>query len=235
VLIAGATVVWAGITSVLPSSRPASRKLDPVVGRLELEGTLARIGINPTNLTAAGFTVNQAQTVAAAGAASVRSRIEAIRVADNLLATAQGEYARLRNLIQSGRATEQDRTAYAAARIAAAQARSAQASVLDSLFQAATTDLPAEPVTELQVLRTNSKWNMDAPYLSVARTEAEWVALRDALADNRISSGLGATPDPRGQALLTNVNADPMVSAARTNIQNNLDGVTAAWNQAIGF
>jgi hypothetical protein len=60
------------------------------------------------------------------------------------------------------------------------------------------------------------------------------VALRDALANERIAVELPGTLSQSCQALLATVRADGSVSAALTNVQNSLTSVTNSWNTAAG-
>jgi hypothetical protein len=69
-------------------------------------------------------------------------------------------------------------------------------------------------------------------YLVKARSEADWVALRDALDNERVSLKLGEDPDQASQALLATVRADPAIAAAKTNLDTKLGAVTAAWEAA---
>src|SRR5262245_52337918 len=69
--------------------------------------------------------------------------------------------------------------------------------------------------------------------LTVERSESQWVDLREALANERISAADGVDPDANAHALLTQLRADPTVNAAASNLNANLIAVSASFNTAI--
>ena len=97
------------------------------------------------------------------------------------------------------------------------------------------------PRSELQTarytpqVRANDAWTQPTPYLTVERTQEQWVALRDALANERISAEAGEAADDGAVALLEQVRSDPSVSAALANIDANLALITATWESEIGL
>ncbi len=66
----------------------------------------------------------------------------------------------------------------------------------------------------------------------VNREQTEWVAVRDALANEKIAAKLGDTPDQAAQSALSTWRANGSVSAARVSLDTNLASVTTAWNNA---
>ena len=69
-------------------------------------------------------------------------------------------------------------------------------------------------------------------FLVVDRSEAEWIQLREGLANERVAAKLGQAPDPIARAALAEFRSHPLVAAARANLDANLAVVTTAWEQA---
>ena len=68
------------------------------------------------------------------------------------------------------------------------------------------------------------------------RSEAQWVELRDCLANERIAAALDdEEPDDQAQATLAELRAQPQVAIAKANCDAGLDVVTDAWEQACGI
>ena len=67
-----------------------------------------------------------------------------------------------------------------------------------------------------------------------SRTEAQWVALRDALANEKQAIKYPDTLDQDAQTLLSTTRAEGAVAAARTALDANLPAVQTAWNTAAG-
>ncbi len=158
----------------------------------------------------------------------------ALGLADAAYSAARQDRDRLKRLIQSGQGTSEDVDAYAAAKIALALAESQRETVLGAILAAATSGLSASETNNQAALRSTSNWNLPTEFLVVDHSEAEWVQLREALANERIAAKLGEDPDPDAQALLATFRSDPLVAVAAANLDTNLPAVEAAWDTAVG-
>lgn len=86
--------------------------------------------------------------------------------------------------------------------------------------------LDTEQRAELQSLRAASHINVPEPYKILARTDAEWIALRDRLSEERTLAERG---EPVGQTVQT----EPEVQVAQAALEARLPAVRTAWRAAI--
>ncbi len=86
----------------------------------------------------------------------------------------------------------------------------------------------------LTAIRANAHWKLPTEFLVVERTEAEWVELRAALANERIAARNEEAPNEQRQALLGTARANPAVAAAKTALDANLATVKQSWNTVTG-
>jgi len=158
----------------------------------------------------------------------------ALDAADSAYASGRVAADALAAKIQSGKASQEEIASYPAAKTALESAEAARLSVLDGYFTAATSSLTSNQRAALVTIRANKAWSFPEEYLVVNRSEADWIALRDALANERIAVDLPDTLSQTCQALLAAVRADPAVSFASTSVETSLTQVTSAWNTAAG-
>jgi len=159
-----------------------------------------------------------------------------LELADGAMADARGQTAALKRVIQSGRATEEQVNAYPVATAALGQIRTERNTLLAGVFEAATADLGQNHRNALTAIRANRNWKLPVEFLVVERSEAQWVHLRDCLANERIAAGLDdEEPDDQAQAILAELRARPQVAVAKANCDASLDVVTNAWEQACGM
>lgn len=226
-----ASAAGAGTAS---ASRGADPSTLPYVVPNDFAVMMIRAGLDADALAAVGVNANGVLSVLQPAADAINNAPSALSTADSAFAAARVETDRLQRLIQSGRGTQEDVSAYQTQSAALATATSQRATVLDGYFTAATAGLSSEQRTLLSNLRSNRAWNLPLEFMVVNREQAEWVALRDALANERISAKLGESPDQTAQASLTTWRAVSAVSTAKSNLDSNRATVRAAWNTAVG-
>ena len=176
---------------------------------VELAASLHRVGLGPETLAAAGVT--GAETTTLVGKASGHLDGEAfqdLKNADATVRTAERERDRLGRRVRSGTATQQEIADYQTARTSYAGAVAALDAELDALFEAAVHGMSQGKIDAIKTIRGHRAWDVPAQYLAKARAEAGWAALRDALADVRVSARLGEDPDNASVSLITAENAD---------------------------
>ena len=229
-------VAFVGVVLLYRSVEEAvrARSIQPVPTSAQLAEALLRSGLTPEALTAAGASSNGTDTVIADVFFHLLENPGALGLADAAYANARRDSDRLKRLIQSGQGTSEDVDAYAAAKMALAFAESQRETVLGAIFAAATSGLSASETNTLAALRSNGNWSLPTEFLVVDHAEAEWVQLREALANERIAAKLGEEPDPDAQALLATFRSDPLVAVAAANLDTNLPAVEAAWDTAVG-
>lgn len=226
-----------GNDAVRPVSRTDASRSGFVVPA-DFPCTLIRAGLDPAAITAAGVSSGTVTSVLQAAADTINANPTALPNADTALASARVDSDRLRALIQSGLAQQEDITAYQTATANLATATAQRQAVLDQIFTTAIASLSAGQKTVLTQIRSNrgSDFSKDYPteFLAVDRTQVDWVSVRDCLANERIAIQLPDTLDQGAQAQLATWRADPTVSAAKNALDTNLASVTTAWNTAAG-
>ncbi len=198
-----------------------------------LDVMLRRAGLDPRALAAAGLSSQAATSVVQAAAAHVAQHGGDLTAADTAFLTAKPAADRLERKVQSGTATQEEIAAYPNQRAAANTAAAQRTAALDALFSAATANLTAPARATLGKIRANQGWQLPIEYLVADRTQAQWVALRDALAGERYCAEYHETLDAGVQTLLAGVRADGAVATATTGLATNSDSIGSAWASAL--
>ncbi len=182
-------------------------------------------------MPAAGVTSAQVPALVAAveqghSAATLQSR-------DDAYIGARQTHDRLRRLVQSGKGTQSDVASLRAAEESLANAASARENYLARLRNAALATVSTAQRDLVERIRANGTWGRPVQYLARNRSEAEWVALRDALAAKRISEQDPEEPFPQSaQDHLAAADALSEVATAKVNLDSNIASVQTAWNTA---
>lgn len=226
---AGALAFALGGGGTDPSEPP------PPPSNTEFAAVLLRIGLGADALAAAGITSEQVSALASAveqnySAATMQSRDEAF-------VAAKQTHDRLRRVVQSGKGTAQDVTALRSAETTLASATSARESYLAGLRTAGLATVSSELATLVNRVRTNrarsSFGHLPVQYLVTERSEANWVALRDALAAKRIAEQDEEETFPASaQNHLAAVDAESEIATAKVNLDTRIAAVQTAWNLA---
>ena len=219
-------------TSKGPSTGKPAAAVHPIPTDFKLR--LLRAGLDAESLAAAGVPAQSVLAALQASADVMNAAPSALAAADQGWAERRVAADALERRVRSGLATEEEASALIDARTGLEIAAAARASILDGYFAAATAALSAAQRERLTQLRLNRSWDLPPEDLVASRSEAQWVALRDALSYERTSAELGESPSQAAQTLLQSVRAEAAVAAARSAVQANLTSVTSAWNTAAG-
>jgi hypothetical protein len=224
----------AGVGGVGGAKNPlAAAKKKPPTLDSNLMTALYRAGLQPENLTAAGVSAESTTTLVGNVKTWLGQNASTLLSADSRLGTAVPSKETLWRKVQSGLGSRDDVASLDAAVTEYNAALAGQASTVSAMFDAGTASLTSETKATLVLERPSQlAWGLPLQYLVKARSEADGVALRDALDNERVSARLGEDPDQAMQALLATVRADPAVAAAKTNLDTKLGAVTAAWEAA---
>jgi hypothetical protein len=204
---------------------------DPVVAE-GLATTMLRIGLTPDALAAAGC--SSADVTSAAGYLNTHLLDDesAIPAADAAWASANNAVQDLKRAIKGGEATEEEIGGLAALESTLASASAARDALLDEAFAVAAAALSLDEKADVLTIRGNSSWGLAAHFLVVDRSQEDWVALRDALDEERIAAKYSEAVSAGSQALLSAARGNADVAAAKTNLDINLAAITAAWDSA---
>lgn len=198
----------------------------------DFKTTLIRAGLDPAAIAAAGVSSGSVSSVAQAMASAINAEPSRLASADTAYATARRDVDRLKGLIESGKAGEGDVSAYQSASTSLASASSARQAALDAYFDAGAAVLSAGQRATLGRIRANRAYVLPIEFLVVERSQQEWVDLRDALANERVSAKLGEDPDSGDQAALATWRAVGVVASAKSSSDTNLATITSSWNSA---
>jgi hypothetical protein len=198
-----------------------------------LDVLMIRAGLDARSLAAAGVSSAQVSSVASALAAHV-AQAPSLSEADQSYAQARVEHDALDRKVGGGTASPEEITALAAARQALDSARALRASRLDALHTAGAAGLSFDQRSRLAMLRFNADKPAPIEFKVVERTEAEWVALRDALSNERSAAANGEQPNAGCQSLLGSARSNSAVAAAKSAIDTNLASIQSAWSVAVG-
>ena len=201
----------------------------------ELATGLIRAGLDPEALAAAGLSPGNVTALVGDAYEHLIANQTALELADAAHAQARQQADQLKRVIQSGRASQEQIDAYPAATLEVSQIQTQRQLLLAGIFEAATADLSQSKRNTLAAIRANRDWKLPLEFLTVDRTEAQWVELRDCLANERIAAEIDdEEPDSQAQAVLAQLRGIPAVASARANFDANHAVVMTAWEQTVG-
>ena len=232
VILVLATVTLFIWTATTQRARALTALIEPSAS--ELAVALIRAGTGPEALAAAGLSPGGTTTVVSNLRDVMIANPAVLDVADAAFASPKQTVDELKRLIQSGQGAAEDVTAYNAAKTQLSLAKAQRQNVLDDFFTAATADLGQAQKDTLTAIRSNSDWDRPTEFLVLSHTDADWVELRECLANERIAADQDEDPDPDAQTTLSDYRNAAPVAAAKANLDANLAVIAAAWDQAIG-
>lgn len=241
-LTVGAGVLLSGVALKWLYFRPPAASATTVRWNLPGAGTdaevlMLRCGLGPEALCAVGVVIDSTVGgIVANVLAELANDPTALESADAAVATARGIADPLGRKIRSGLASEAEILAYNTAMTDLATAEAAQAARLAECFAAGTQGMLQDQITALQSIEEQAAtWDaVPVAYRLVTRTQTDWMALRAALANERISAKSEGEEeiDPECAALLATVRAEPLVAAALVNLSTFGTSVETAWKEA---
>lgn len=196
----------------------------------QLAGVLLRTGLSAETLCAAGIT--SVQVPALIGAFEGQYNAVTLAGLDQAYVQAKGTRDELVRKVRSGLGTSSDVTALAQAETDFTSAKNAREGYVNGLRGTALATVSAAQAAIVQTIQANNSWGFPAQYLVKNRSEANWVALRDALDTKRIASQYGEPYPLEAQTFLAGVDAEPEIAAAKVLLDTNLASVQTAWNSA---
>lgn len=235
VVLLAVPIVWkwkaapvAAAPAIIESDSSAGNE-PPPAPPVEVLVPLFRAGLDAEALAAAGISANHASTVALNAKALIQAAPNALANADLAYSSARSAADALQRKIQSGKATQDEIAGYPGLSALADTKKTARDAAVNSIFDAATHGLDPAAIARLQTIRTNrAAWSAPIEFLVVNRTEKEWVKLRDALANERISAKYEEPADQALAAQLATWRADSSVASAKAAVNSNLALVDAA-------
>ena len=180
-----------------------------------IELALYRAGITPQTLAASGVAAGDVEQIIINATAHVSADPDAMQIADNAHAALKTSVSQLERRVRAFTATEQEAESLPGLRTQLQTAANNRTAVEDDIFSAATADLTNGQINGLLALRLNrADWHLPLQYMTGDRTEADWVALRGALAEERIHTRLGEEIAAEITQLLAAVRAEAETMSA---------------------
>lgn len=224
-------------TSSLPafpatSPRPDNTRTlrEPTPTRL-----LAEVGITVETVAAAGCSTEEAVAIARAARSALNGQATRFAEMQSAFRSAAQRLVLAEDAARACTATQEQRRSLDALRLEANQTKSQLDTARDQLFATATAQISDVKRSTLASIRRARRlgWSLPPAYLVVVRTEAEMIALRDALAESRFTASRGEKCTDASQALITS--ADQAVHAAGCRHANAefLDLLRSAWRSAL--
>ena len=222
----------AATAAVAPAAPPPALRatLPSVQGQLAV--LAIRVGLDAESLAAAGVSSSSVVPVVVALSDAATNLSTPLAQLDASYTAARSAMNAAQRKIQGGSASSEEVAAFPSLEQALTNAEAARTAAFDSLFTSATVNLTAAQRASLTSIRANRAWKLPVEFLVVAREEAEWVALRDALSNERLAAKNGEQPNAACQSLLGTARANASVAAARTALDTSLASVTSAWTTA---
>lgn len=211
-----ASSVWIAMLGV---HQPAPT---PPPTRGEVTAAAMRAGLHADSLLAAG--------VSSASFASIASAVR------EYLAEHPGQMRTLDSQVDSARRSANTRPSEPPppqGTMTLDQANDARDAFYAAIFDAATTSLSQEQKSMLRSQKQNKGKSVPAKYLVADRSDAEWVALREALTDQRIAARDGREANAEVRQRITAADANAAVAAAGQRLSGDRTTVRTAWTQAI--
>ena len=218
----------AGLGSYLFVASPV-----PVENHEDLATALLRAGLSPEAIAAAGCSAADCEDAVEAANLELVNADPSLATVDASYAAARTEHDRLKRLIQSGKGSAEDVTAYQTAKADLENAASDREALMDDVFDAACGELTQAQADALTTIKGNAHWGLPMQYLAVDRSQQEWVDLRDALANIRISADFGEDAAEDCEDLVDTCDLESDVSSAKSSLDTYCAAVENAWDGAV--
>lgn len=229
-IAAAAALVVASVNSTTLTKGGAPAPAPPrteTSSRPARASTLLRLtGLSPEVCAAAGLSVAQATSLAGHAVRHLGDHGPDLQAAVETESRTKRDLSQLEIRVRRGEAVQDQ---LEASRQAHASAESNRDVAVAALLSAALGDLPHDVVQNFAMIREQRQYGLPLAYCLERRTEADAVAIRDALADQRIAQRDGSRLSDGAQQVL---NAHRPSEIAIANLAN-LDAYRRVWREAL--
>lgn len=220
------------VTAALSDTPDGDSDPPPPPANTEDAALMIRVGLGADALTAVGVRGADVASIVAA-ALAYEAQGPALGSLDASYAQAKTTVDRLRRLVRSGRGSQEDVSTLAQAKTDLENAESARQAHINAMRAAGMAGTSAGVRAAVETIYANQSWRLPTVYLVKDRAQADWVALRDALATKRISENYGEPFDQAAQDTLAGVDAETEIATAKVNLDTYMAAVQTAWNEAV--
>jgi len=231
-------VATAGIGSIVVASiggggsEIGGTEPPPIAGS-PMAATMIRVGLDAERLAAVGVTSQAASGVITAAISEHDEGESSLAEADAAYSACKSSCSALENEIKSGLASPEDVSSYQSAKANLATHTAAREAAVEAIFEAGIAGLSTNEKDALRTIRANAHWKLPVQYLTVDRTEADWVKLRDYLDARRIYQEDELEVPAEVTSFLAGVESDGKVSTAKASLDSNIVAIQTAWNTAV--
>lgn len=230
IVIVSAISVTAMRSSALIAS---SESAEPATNAAERARYLHLAGLSPDCMCVSGVESAGVSTVVADAVTEIELIASQLETAESNLMSTQRDLQSLQRLIRSGTASQAEKDSLTTVAAAATSAQSAWDSLLTQIYAAGTDSLSQTVKDRMVQVNANADWKLPHPYTRVARTEPQWVSLRNALAAERIADKLGEDLDSGFETLLLQVRAEAATAEAMNWAETRDAGIQTAFAGAL--
>lgn len=229
-LVVAACVAF-GISSAT-SETPHDADAPALTMDSSVEVMLLRIGIDQEVLAAAGLNGAAVQSALAAEEADLEAAVVTLASHDAAVADARRETDALRRKVKSGLATDEEVSQLATAKATLETATAAREAFLDGVCVGLCGEVSDGATTTINTVLSTPDWVKKLPveYRNAERTDAEWLAIRDALASKKTHEQMGFEVPEEATSYLATLSADGNVSTTKTTCETNIASVQSTWN-----
>ena len=207
----------------------------PLVMDSGVEVLLLRMSLDPDGFAAAGITGTGLQSALAVEQDGLEGAVSTLEDLDAAFAEAKVSVDALRRKVKKGQATQEEVDQLQTAKTSLVSATAARTAFLDGLCDSLLEDVSNATAAAARQIRANQPWkNIPVAYRVEARTEAEWVEIRNALAAKRTHEAMGLDVPQSVVTFLSNLDSDTDVASAKANCSAKLAGVQATWDSVFG-
>ena len=232
--IAGGALLLTGLVTMPRHSTAATFPLKILMVTPEphdVDRELRRVGLHPHALAAAGLDAPATTALANRAVTHLNTAsYTSLRQAMAAHGTAKATLKDLRRKFRAGTQGSASQADLDAAIAAEAAARATLEARQSSLYNAAVAGLDPTARARLNAIQAEADLAYPEYFKVVDRTQAQAIALRDALNGVRIDTKLGHDPSAHHQAVIDAALADPTIAAAKAASDTHLDAVIAAWD-----
>jgi hypothetical protein len=197
----------------------------------EFAGVLLRIGLPADALACAG--VGSGQVAGLVAAVEAQYSAEQLATLDRAFIEAKATRDKLVRKVRSGLASEAEVVSLRQAETSFNNAETARKNHLEALLNAGLGSVSAEQAAIVRRIQKNRSWGLSTELLVRDRSEPDWVALRAAVATERIAAEDEQETCPQStQTFLAQVRGESDIAAAKVNLDTSLASVQTAWNAA---
>ncbi|MCC6244765.1 MAG: hypothetical protein IT353_18105 [Gemmatimonadaceae bacterium] len=230
IAIAGLGVFWAGMS--FRGGRKQQVTVTP--SPLALALAMSQSGFGANELAAAGASAGSVEgTVSAARTALIQGQIDFAQLGLDVAAARQSA-ERLEATVQAGNGSQETLASLSSARAALASAESRLATARGTVRTAIASVLPQSTAAKIDTISATGT-DLPIKYRVTGRTEAQAVALREALANQRIAAARGEPGLDACRQLVASAGSDAAVANADVAMATNGAEITTAWKQAVGI